>query len=127
MHLNQVDSAGHSFGYNRQPYAAALSRIDALIGKLYNAYDALGMADNTLFIFCTDHGHRYLQNGTGHGGNSAVEVNVTFAISGKTVKAGTPGKYVNTDLAPIVAYALGVKAADTWQGRVPYNMFTLLG
>jgi len=126
MHLNQVDSAGHSFGFNKQPYIRAVSRVDSLIGKLYEAYEARGWIEDTLFILCTDHGHRYAQDGTGHGGNSAVEVTVTFAIAGKTVKAGTPGKYVNTDLAPIVSYALGVKAASTWQGRVPYNMFTLL-
>ena len=41
-------------------------------------------------------------------------------------KSSTPGKYVNIDLAPIVTYALGVKAPDTWQGKVPYNMFTAL-
>jgi len=127
MHLNQVDSAGHSYGYNKQAYARAVARVDDIIGKVYEAYENANMLDNTLFIFCTDHGHRYLQNGTGHGGNSKVERTVTFAIAGKTVKQGTLGKYVNTDLAPIVAYALGVKAADTWQGRVPYNAFTLLG
>ncbi|MBQ9370355.1 MAG: alkaline phosphatase family protein [Clostridia bacterium] len=127
MHLNQVDSAGHSYGYNKHAYARAVARVDDLIGRIYDAYEAEGMLDNTLFIYCTDHGHRYLQDGTGHGGNSNVEVKVTFAIAGKTVKQGTSGKYVNTDLAPIVAYALGVKAADSWQGRVPYGMFTLLG
>ena len=127
MHLNQVDSAGHSYGYNKHAYARAVARVDDLIGRIYDAYEAEGMLDNTLFIYCTDHGHRYLQDGTGHGGNSNVEVKVTFAIAGKTVKQGTPGKYVNTDLAPIVAYALGVKAADSWQGRVPYGMFSLLG
>jgi len=127
MHLNQVDSAGHSYGYNKHAYARAVSRVDDLIGRIYDAYEAEGMLENTLFIFCTDHGHRYLQDGPGHGGNSNVEVKVTFAIAGKTVKQGEPGKYVNTDLAPIVAYALGVKASDTWQGRVPYGMFTLLG
>ena len=127
MHLNQVDSAGHSFGFNRQPYIRAVSRVDVLIGKLYEAYEARGWLEDTLFILCTDHGHRYLKDGTGHGGNRDVERTVTFAIAGKTVKPGTPGKYVNTDLAPIVSYALSVKAPSTWQGRVPYNMFTLLG
>ena len=123
MHLNQVDSAGHSYGNNKHAYIKAVSHIDVLIGKLFAAYEARGWLDDTLFILCTDHGHRYAQDGTGHGGNSAVERNVTFAIAGKTVKQGAPGKYVNTDLAPIVSYALGVKAADTWQGKVPYDMF----
>ncbi len=126
MHLNQVDSAGHSYGYNKHAYALAVSRVDNLLGKLYEALDEAGKADDTLFIYCTDHGHRYLRRTTGHGGNSDVEINVTFAVSGKTVKAGNMGKYVNTDLAPIVAYALGVKAAETWQGRVPFDLFSAL-
>ena len=127
MHLNQVDSAGHGYGFNKPNYIRAVSRLDVLIGKLYAAYESRGWLDDTLFILCTDHGHRYAKDGTGHGGNRPEEVNVTFAIAGKTVKQGTPGKYVNTDLAPIVSYALGVKAAKGWQGKVPYNMFTLLG
>ena len=126
MHLNQVDSAGHSYGYNKQAYIRAVSHVDVLIGKLYETYKARNWLDDTLFIFCTDHGHRYLQDGTGHGGNSDVEVNVTFAVAGKTVKQGTMGKYVNTDLAPIVCYALGVKAAETWQGKVPFDLFSAL-
>ena len=127
MHLNQVDSAGHSYGFNKQNYIRAVSRVDVLIGKLFEAYKARGWLDDTLFILCTDHGHRYAKDGTGHGGNRPEEVNVTFAIAGKTVRQGTPGKYVNTDLAPIVSYALGVKANKNWQGKVPYRMFTLLG
>ena len=126
MHLNQVDSAGHSYGYNKQAYARAVSRADNLMGRLYDALDEAGMADDTLFIYCTDHGHRYLQDGPGHGGNRDVEVKVTFAVSGKTVKQGTMGKYVNTDLAPIVTYALGVKAPEVWQGLVPYALFSAL-
>lgn len=126
MHLNQVDSAGHSYGYNKQAYARAVSRVDLLIGRLYDAFDGAGMADDTLFVFCTDHGHRYLQDGPGHGGNRDVEVEVTFAVSGKSVKQGTMGKYVNTDLASIVTYALGVKSPDVWQGRVPFDTFTAL-
>ena len=123
LHLNQVDSAGHGYGFNKPNYIRAVSRVDVLIGKLFAAYEAKGWLDDTLFILCTDHGHRYAKDGTGHGGNSSVEVTVTFAIAGKTVKQGTPGKYVNTDLAPIVCYALGVKPAATWQGRIPYDMF----
>ena len=126
MHLDQVDHAGHSFGYGKPGYVNAVSRVDMLIGRLYNAYEAAGMLEDTLFILCTDHGHRLPGGHKNHGKNTDLEVNVTFAIAGKTVKSGTPGKFINDDLAPIVSYALGVKASSTWQGRVPYNMFTAL-
>lgn len=127
MHLDQVDHAGHSYGYGKPGYSDAVSRVDTLIGWLYDAFEEAGMLDDTLFILCTDHGHREAGGHKNHGKNTDLEVNVTFALSGKTVKSGTPGKYVNTDLAAIVCYALGVKADEDWQGRVPYDMFTLLG
>ncbi|MBR5987115.1 MAG: sulfatase-like hydrolase/transferase, partial [Clostridia bacterium] len=108
-------------------YVNAVSRVDVLISRLYAAYEAAGMLEDTLFILCADHGHRLPGGHKNHGKNTSLEVNVTFAISGKTVKSGTPGKFINTDLAAVVSYALGVKASDNWQGRVPYNMFTTLG
>ena len=126
MHLDQVDHAGHSYGYSKPGYCDAVSRVDNLIGWLYDAFEEAGMLEDTLFILCTDHGHRLPGGHKNHGKNTDLEVNVTFALSGKTVKSGTPGKYVSTDLAPIVCYALGVKADEDWQGRVPYNMFTAL-
>ena len=126
MHLDQVDHAGHSYGYGKPGYSNAVSRVDSLIGWMYDAFAEAGMLEDTLFILCTDHGHRLPGGHKNHGKNTSLEVNVTFAIAGKTVKSGTPGKFINDDLAPIVAYALGVKAAEGWQGKVPYNMFTAL-
>ncbi len=126
MHLDQVDHAGHNYGYSKPGYSHAVSRVDNLIGWLYDAFEEAGMLEDTLFVLCTDHGHRLPGGHKNHGKNTDIEVNVTFALAGKTVKAGTPGKYVNTDLAAIVSYALGVKAAETWQGLVPYDLFTAL-
>ncbi len=128
MHLDQVDHAGHNYGYGSPGYQQAVYRIDELIGRLYDAYETAGMLDDTLFILCTDHGHRLEGGHKNHGKNTDLEVNVTFAISGKTVKKGMlAGKFVETDIPSIVSYALGVKGADTWQGHVPYGMFTALG
>ena len=49
MHLDQVDHAGHSFGYGKPGYVNAVSRVDVLIGRLYDAYEKAGMLDRTLF------------------------------------------------------------------------------
>ena len=128
MHLDQVDHAGHSFGYSKPGYVEAVSRVDQLIGWLYDAFTEANMMDDTLFILCTDHGHRYPGGHKNHGKNTEEEVNITFAIAGKTVKAGMlTSRYVNTDLAAVISYALGVKANENWQGKVPYGMFSLLG
>lgn len=123
MHFDQVDHGGHMSGYGKMEYEEAVSRVDTLIGRLFDAYNERGWLDSTLFILCADHGHR---KSGGHCYNSTTEVNVTFAVSGVSVKQGTPGRYVNTDLAAIVTYGLRAKASSTWQSRVPYNMFTTL-
>jgi len=123
MHLDQVDHAGHSFGYGKPGYVNAVSRVDMLIGRLYDAYEAAGMLEGTLFVLCTDHGHRLPGGHKNHGKNTDLEVNVTFALAGKGVKSGTPGKYINSDMAAVISYALGVKASENWQARVPYDMF----
>ena len=128
MHLDQVDHAGHSYGYSKPGYNEAISRVDNLIGWLYDAFEEAGMLDDTLFVLCTDHGHRLPGGHKNHGKNTDIEVNITFALAGKTVKKGMlTSRYVDTDMAAVISYALGVKAADSWQGRVPYGMFTLLG
>ena len=128
MHLDQVDHTGHNYGYGKPAYQQAVHRIDDLIGKLYAAYENAGMLDDTLFVLCTDHGHRLPGGHKNHGKNTDLEVNITFAIAGKTVKAGMlTSRYVDTDMAAVISYALGVKASENWQARVPYGMFNLLG
>jgi arylsulfatase A-like enzyme len=41
----------------RSQYGAKLSMIDSWFGKLLDAIDAAGLADDTMVILCTDHGH----------------------------------------------------------------------
>ncbi len=41
----------------RSQYGAKLSMIDHWFGKLLGAIDAKGLADDTMVVLCTDHGH----------------------------------------------------------------------
>lgn len=41
----------------RSQYGAKLSMIDHWLGKLLDAIDAKGLADDTMVVICTDHGH----------------------------------------------------------------------
>jgi arylsulfatase A-like enzyme len=41
----------------RASYGAGLSMIDAWFGKLLATVDELGLADDTMIVVCTDHGH----------------------------------------------------------------------
>ena len=123
--LDQVDHVGHDVGYGKPEFAAACTSVDKLIGQIYDAYAAKGWADDTLFIAVSDHGH--LPWG-GHGTNTANERYVMVAVAGAkgNIVKGTPGKVVTQDIASIVMYALGEKQPDSWESKVPYDMFTTL-
>ncbi|MCG8620454.1 MAG: sulfatase-like hydrolase/transferase, partial [Proteobacteria bacterium] len=44
-------------------YAAAASYVDAQIGRVLNQLDTLGLTENTVVVFCGDHGHHLGEHG----------------------------------------------------------------
>ena len=56
-------------------YAAATSYTDAQIGRVLNQLDALGLTENTVIVFCGDHGYNLGENGT-WGKNVIVEASL---------------------------------------------------
>jgi len=124
-HFDQVDEAGHIHGRTSAQYEQAIKTIDGYIGEIYDAYVEKGIADETLFILASDHGHK--ESG-GHGGEDPLEKQATLAVYGGKgdIIQGTSGKYVSHDLASIVLYALGDKQPDYFDGRVPTNLFASL-
>lgn len=67
----------------RQGYYAMVSEVDHLVGRILSRLDELGLAQNTLVVFTSDHGEwlgQHLRYGKGHPGDDCVSrVNPAFA------------------------------------------------
>jgi predicted AlkP superfamily pyrophosphatase or phosphodiesterase len=56
VHLPSVDRKGHSSGWGSERQRRALQRADAQLGRLVDAYEALGRDAGTAWIVTADHG-----------------------------------------------------------------------
>jgi predicted AlkP superfamily pyrophosphatase or phosphodiesterase len=128
VQFDSVDGAGHRHGYGSPEYFESIARADTLLGEIYGtAAQVLDMED-TLFMVIADHGGANNENGGGsHGGWSDTEKYVTFAASGKNVKAGNIGNMNIRDLAAIVLYAFGITPPEFneigWTSQIPVGIF----
>ena len=124
-HFDSPDGAGHGGGYGEPKHLKQISTVDEYIGKIYDALDAAGKLEDTLFIVATDHGGT---PGGGHGGYTDAEMNVFFGAVGKTVKKGsTIGEMNIRDIAAIALYGLGIDIPEFdingFSGQIPDGLF----
>lgn len=122
VHLNDVDDAGHSYGFGSSEHLAAITRSDGRIGQIYDVLRAKANWEDTLLILITDHGGT---PGGGHGGWTDAERYIFFGVTGgRALDTDTPFGAADTrDVAAIVTYALGIDMPDTWSARVPSGIF----
>jgi len=112
-------------------YYGMISMMDKYIGKILDKLDALGMADNTLVVFTTDHGHFFGQHGLQAKGGFHYEdlIKLPFIVRYPGhVPAGRWSDSIQSlvDLAPtflsfsglpIPPTMTGVDQKDVWLGR----------
>jgi predicted AlkP superfamily pyrophosphatase or phosphodiesterase len=109
VHLDDVDHAGHRYGWLTPEYYAAVEEADGLIG---NMMDAIGR--DAVLIIISDHGGV----NKGHGGLTMTELEVPWMIAGPGVKKGELTVPVNSlDTAPTVAKVMGIAPHACWTGR----------
>ena len=119
VHLGNPDYIGHTVGHHTAEYYASLDLAYTQIEAIYDALDAGGLLENTLFIVTTDHGGV----GLGHGGLTDCEKYGMFAVAGKTVENGKIGEMELRDGASIALYALGIQQPETYTSAIPANVF----
>lgn len=103
----------------KQAYYAAISFVDAQIGRVVDALDRLGLRENTIIVFWSDHGYSLGTHGLWMKQNlfeDAARVPMIFA--GPGIKAGTPSPRIVefVDVYPTLADLAGLKAPANLAG-----------
>lgn len=121
IYLEGTDALGHLYGWMSPAYLRGLELADQVIGATMAALADRGELDETLILVMADHGG----HGRGHGTDCAEDMTIPWLVWGAGVRQGIEldGLVTLEDVAPTLAYALGVDAPPTWQGRVIREVF----
>lgn len=113
--LDDVDHYGHKYGHMTEKYLKCIEQADQCVGMVLKAVQDAGIEDESLIIVVADHGGI----GYSHGGESWEEMTVPFILYGKDIKKGVEIQQQTYmfDVAPTIAYALGIEVPYAWTGR----------
>ncbi len=111
--------------YLKSVYDAAIRYQDDQVGRLLVKLDELGIYDNTILVFVSDHGEEFREHGQWeHGGrmwNELVHVPLILSIPegvhpGLTPPQRVPAPVSLTDVMPSLLDLLGLNSAMSCQG-----------
>ena len=107
----EPDSTGHVSGWGSDAFHDKLTEVDAAMGDIFDALEAKGMLEDTLFIVTTDHGGKY--NSHGHVYEPEA-LTITLGFRGKTVSNEKNFDMIFRDVAAVVLDAMGVEPLESW-------------
>lgn len=104
VHFDETDGAGHKYGYGSKEHLQTITYEDEQTGRIFDAYKAAGILDETLFIVISDHGG-YERS---HGGYMDTEKYIFFGACGKGIKKSEVADMRTVDLYAVILYAFGI-------------------
>ncbi|GIP31505.1 sulfatase-like hydrolase/transferase [Paenibacillus sp. J2TS4] len=101
-------------------YYGMIKRLDEALGRLLDALKSLGLADDTIVLFTSDHGcHFKTRNGEYKRSCHDSSIRVPTAIHGSRFQSGGQLRSLVSlvDLPPTLLDAVGIPVPDDMQGR----------
>ena len=104
-------------------YYAMISEVDHHVGRILNHLDQMGLRDNTIIVFTSDHGEwlgEHLKYGKGYPGHDCVTRVPLIIRWPKSIK--NPGRTVSgliegVDVLPTLLESVGISVPEKLQGR----------
>ena len=110
---DMCDHTGHASRYDSPEYANACAQVDKFIGRIAD-YVAANMAKDTAIVLFSDHGG----HDKGHGDTTLECYEIPFLVHAPGLDGYVFREPVTiSDVAPTVAWLLGLKIPDFWRGR----------
>lgn len=103
-----------------QAYYASISFMDAQVGRVVAALDRLGLAENTIIVFTSDHGYHMGEHGLWQKlslfeGSARVPLLIVAPGAGRGTVVKEPVSHL--DLYPTLTDLAGVEASPNLQGQ----------
>lgn len=108
----------------------SIAMIDDGVGKILDSLERLGLADNTMIIFTSDHGdlagdHGLILKGPAHY-RSVINMPLLWNIPGKTEKSVSDSLVSTIDLPMTILSLLGIKEENYPEAFQGYDITSIL-